>query len=218
MGSEYAFERMKENENFLQSHLEQIEIIELINDAIDCVRPKTKNADSWIKSSKHFFLHPILLPSSYAINTHLLTGNLPACFRELRFLFESLAFCHYAEKEFPDEEFFIEQLKNYEKIRKSGKPQKTISQLLVNLGEDTGLKSELNQVYGRLSNDWVHTLGFAKKVVDLTSANSQLPSWAWILPIGFDEKDLPTINELNDYIAIFRKLLEKTIAINEDKF
>ena len=216
--TDYACERMKENEIFLLSHLEQIEVIELINDAIDCIHPKTENTSSWIKSSKHFFLHPILLPSSYAIHTHLLTGNLPACFRELRFLFESLAFCHYAEKEFPNEDFFIEQMKKYDEFSRSQRPKKTISQMVDDLGKDTGVESEIYRVYGQLSNDWVHTRGFAEKVVTLTSDNKQLPSWSWILPISLDENDLTTINELNNYIAIFRKLLGKTIAIIGNNF
>ncbi|MGA2122138.1 MAG: hypothetical protein ABSG49_08875 [Methanoregula sp.] len=216
--TEYAFERMEENENFLKSNLENDEVIELINDAIDIISQKSENKNLWTKSSKYFFSHPILLPSSYAINTHRLTGNLPACFRELRFLFESLAFCHYAEKEFPNEDFFIEQMKNYKIFLKKQKPRKTISQLLVDLGKDTGTESELNRVYERLSNEWVHTLGFAEKVVALTSDNFQLPSWAWILPISLDEKDLPVIIELNDYIAIFRKLLRKTSYIDEKAF
>jgi hypothetical protein len=206
---------MKENETFLLSHPEYIEIIELINDAID-VPQKNIDKNTWVKSSKHFFSHPILLPSSYAIHTHLLTGNIPACFRELRFLFESLAFCHYAEKEFPNEDFFIEQMKMFDEFIRNKKNRKTISRLLADLGTDTGI--ELNGVYKELSNDWVHTRGFAEKVVNLTSENSQLPSWSWVLPINLDEKDLPTINELNNYIVIFRNLLEKTIAIDGNTF
>jgi len=210
MMTDYAIERMRANENFLLSHLEHVEIIELINDAIEVSRLEAKDGDAWIKSSKHFFFHPILLPSSYAIHKHLLTGNLPACFRELRFLFESLAFCHFAEKKFHEEVFFLDQMTKYDLAIKSKKSRKTISQLLGDLENETGI--ELNRVYGRLSDEWVHTRGFAEKVVNFTSLNSQLPSWAWILPITLDEKDLTTINELNQDIALLRKLLEKVIA------
>jgi len=210
--TDYAFERMKANENFLISHIEHLEVIELINDAIDISGQKSKDTNEWVKSSKHFFLHPILLTSSYAIHTHLITGNLPACFRELRFLFESLAFCHHAEKEFPNEVFFLEQMRNFDNLIRTKKRRKTISQMLKDLETDIGTRFGLNQVYKQLSHDWVHTQGFAEKVVKFNSDNSQLPSWAWILPITLDEKDLTTVNELNEYITIFRKILKRSMA------
>jgi hypothetical protein len=209
MFSEYACKRMADNENFVISHIDPLETFELINDSIVLnIGNKTKDLPVQIKSSKQFFFKPILLPSAYAIQTHLFTGNLPACFRELRFLFEALAFCHYAEQQFPDESFFLNQVQKFEIFIKGKKTRKTISQLIENLECDTGI--ELKKVYGRLSNDWVHTRGFAEKVVDFTQRNSQMPSWAWILPITLNENDLSIINDLNQDVALFRALLEKT--------
>jgi len=215
--TDYACKKMRANENFLLSHFEQMETIELINGAIECSHQDTENSNSWVKSSNHFFLNPILLPSSYAIHTHLLTGNLPACFRELRFLFESLAFCYFAENDYPNENSFLQQMEKYAKSPKSQKHIKSISKKIRDLGKITGIESEVSRVYGKLSEDWVHTRGFAEKVVNLSSDNKQLPSWSWILPITLGENDRSTINELNEYIAIFRDLLAKTIAITESK-
>lgn len=200
---------MKENENFVVSHVDPLETYELINDAILLnTDQKSNDMAIVIKSSKIFFFQPLLLPSAYAIQTHLFTGNLPACFRELRFLFEALAFCHYAEKTFPDDIFFLDQIQKFENFVKDRQKRKTISQLLGDLEKDTGI--ELNKVYGRLSDDWIHTRGFAEKVVDFTKTHSQLPSWTWILPITLNENDLEIIDELNRDVALFRALLEKT--------
>lgn len=207
--TKYTCQRMKNNEKFLIQHLQHIEIIELINDAIDYMPIGVKDTRTAIKSSKFFYLHQILLPSSYAVYIHLLTGNLPACFRELRFLYESLAFCYYAEKNYPDEEFFIEQ------IKKLGK-QKDLSKtkLTKNLGKDFGMKSEIDPIYGQLSENWVHIGGFAEKIANIT-IDSQLPSWCWILPIELDDNDLSVIRELNNNVSVFRKILEKTNAPNK---
>ena len=65
---------MKENEKFLRSNAEETygEVIDLINDTIDLVGfavEREKGKEDYGKRSMVFFLHHILMPSSYAIHT-----------------------------------------------------------------------------------------------------------------------------------------------------
>jgi len=186
--AKFACVVMKKNEKFLKKNLQHIEAIELINDAIDYMPINDKDTRRAVKSSNIFYLHQILLPSSYTVYNHLLTGNLPACFRELRFLYESLAFCYYAEKNYPNEEFFIEQIKKMGRLESS-----KYTRLIKNLGKEVGMKSKIDPIYGQLSKNWVHIDGFAEKIANMTIDNRQLPSWCWLLPIELDDKDFPVI-------------------------
>ena len=92
---DHCCKTMKENEEFLHRNANETygEVIDLINDAIDLIGfaiEREKSIEDYVKRSMIFFLYHILMPSSYAIHTDLLIGNLPACFTELRLMFESM--------------------------------------------------------------------------------------------------------------------------------
>src|SRR6266851_5899411 len=94
----------RENESFLLREARDVinEATELVNDSIDyigvCLQKKPEQA-------MHFFGMYALMSTSYSVFTNLLAGALPTCFRELRFLLETLAKCYIVDKENTDFDF-----------------------------------------------------------------------------------------------------------------
>ena len=64
----------------------------------------------YLERSMAFFFYHVLRPFSCAIHTDVLTGNLPACFMELRLMLESLAKFYLADSKYPEQTFFQERL------------------------------------------------------------------------------------------------------------
>ena len=209
---DYTMKVMKENEEFLRRNAEETygEVIDLINDAIDLVGFAVKRKGSredYVKRSMVFFLHHIFMPSSYAIHTDLLIGNLPTCFMELRLMLESLVKCYLADLKYPEQSFFQEKLELVEDDLKRG----STSKLMKELGEKLGLKNDFIALWGKLSKDWIHPKGVIDKVVTQISEKSGAPSWALVIPMNYAEDDLDTINELCKRVSQFRVLLKFTI-------
>jgi len=193
---------MKQNEAFLRQNAEETyyEVVELINDAIDnVVLAVKKDPEDYAKYSMIFFLHHILMPFSYAIHLDMLTGNIPACFMELRLMLESLVKCYLADFQYQDQSFFQDKLKLLEEERKS------TSELMMELGKKLG--SNFVALWGKLSQDWVHTKGIMDRVVAQVVEKSDVPSWGLVLPMYYAESDLDTIDELRNRISKFRNLL-----------
>jgi len=198
----YIIEVMRQNEAFLRQNAEETyyEVVELINDAIDnVVLAVKKNPEDYAKYSMIFFLHHILMPFSYAIHLDMLTGNIPACFMELRLMLESLVKCYLADFQYQDQSFFQDKLKLLEEERKS------TSELMMELGKKLG--SNFVALWGKLSQDWVHTKGIMDRVVAQVIEKSDVPSWGLVLPMYYAESDLDTIDELRNRISKFRSLL-----------
>jgi hypothetical protein len=82
-------EDCKSNET---AHETWVEIVELMNDAIDDVMWQTKEID-WNTHFPRFammnYFFSVLMPVSYGIYLDFLAGNLPVCFTQLRTLLES---------------------------------------------------------------------------------------------------------------------------------
>jgi len=195
-------EVMRQNEAFLRQNAEETyyEVVELINDAIDnVVLAVKKNPEDYAKYSMIFFLHHILMPFSYAIHLDMLTGNIPACFMELRLMLESLVKCYLADFQYQDQSFFQDKLKLLEEERKS------TSELMLELGKKLG--SNFVALWGKLSQDWIHTKGIMDRVVAQVIEKSDVPSWGLVLPMYYAESDLDTIDELRNRISKFRSLL-----------
>jgi len=195
---------MKQNEAFLRQNAEETycEVVELINDAIDnVVLAVKKNPEDYAKYSMISFLHHILMPFSYAIHVDMLTGNIPACFMELRLMLESLVKCYLADLKYPDRTFFQERLKLLEAENSS------TSKLMEELERKLGLENDFVALWGKLSQDWVHTKGIMDRVVAQVIEKSDVPSWGLVLPMYYAESDLDTIDELRNRISKFRSLL-----------
>src|ERR1700736_4488717 len=100
-----AAECFQENERFLLREARDVinEATELVNDSIDyidvCLQKKKP------EQAMHFFGMYALMSTSYSVFTNLLAGALPTCFRELRFLLETLAKCYVVDKEETDFDF-----------------------------------------------------------------------------------------------------------------
>jgi hypothetical protein len=133
----------------------------------------------------------------------------------LRFLYESLAKCYFADHNYPKEEFFRERIKLFEEElrRKNIK----ISPLMDEFGIIIRAKQDLKEKYQQLSNRWIHTKGFAEHVVDITVKESYLPSWCLILPVEFEQIDLSAIDELNKDLSDFRIILRKSIDLYQNE-
>lgn len=205
-----VIEVMRENEEFLRKNVKETYemVIGLVNDAIDNVTLTVKKPESkknYVERSMVFFIIHIHMPFSYAIHLNLLTGNLPACFIELRLMLESLVKCYLADLKYPNQTFFQNKLKLLEQ-----EPLST-SELMKLLGRRFGVKNDFVALWGKLSNDWVHTKGVTEKVVSHIIRKSDMPPWAIIIPMSFGEDDLDTINELGKRISQFRSLLKVTM-------
>jgi len=109
--SKTVYEVMEKNEKFLMRNFKTVidEVVELANDAIDysilCTNKEVENK-TFGKSAFNFYVRQILMPESHAIFTHLLIGNLPACFRGLRFMTEMMAKCYLADANHSNDLFF----------------------------------------------------------------------------------------------------------------
>ena len=192
---------IKRNEKFLRKYAEETynECIELINDAIDY----TKNKENYTNSF-YFFSNHILMPLSYAVWMDLLCGNLPACFIELRLILESLAMFFLIGPFSQESEFFKEMLN-------SALYKEKISKILKDFGNRIGLKDEPITLWGKLSENWVHTKGIVKRVVSEIIEKSDVPSWALVIPIEYTNSELEDIKELRKRISKLRELIKIAI-------
>ena len=209
---DYTIKLMKENEEILRSNTEKTyrEVIDLINNAIDLIGFAVESDNSkkdYIRYSMVLFQYHILMPSSYAIQTNLLIGNLPACFMELRLMLEAMVKCYFADLKYPNQTFFQKKLELLE--IELEKENISTSKLMKVLGEKLGLKNNFIALWGKLSKEWVHPKGFVDHIVNQINEKSGAPSWALVIPMNYTEDDLDTIKELYKRLSQFRKLQRK---------
>jgi len=210
----YITKVMRENEEFLRKNAKEAyeEVIELINDAIDNVGLAVKSTESrkdYIERSMAFFTYHTLMPFSYAIYVDLLAGNVPACFMELRLMLESLVKCYLADSRYSEETFFQERIELLE--REMEQEKLSTSKLMKELGKKLGAENGFVALWGKLSQDWVHTKGITDKVVGHVIERSDVPPWALAIPMNYTENDLGTMEELFNRISQFRGLLTTTM-------
>jgi hypothetical protein len=213
---------MKENEKFLLENAGETydEVISLIIDAINCVGLAVegeKRKENYIKSSMVFFMYHILVPSSYAIQMNLLTGNLPMCFMELRLMLETLVKCCLADLKYPDQSFFQKKLELLgEETKKKTDKNKNVPKreydFMKELDSELGLNEKSIKLWSKLSQDWVHTKGVINRIVTETIEKSDAPSWTVIIPIKYAKNDLDTIGELHKRISQFRSILKDAMG------
>ena len=112
---DHIFQVMKENESFLYGDSAKAyeEVVGLTNDAVDYIGfaiEKGASVETFVKCAVLYFLNHVLTPVSGAIYINTLTGNLPACFMELRLALESLVKCYLADLKYSERLFFQERL------------------------------------------------------------------------------------------------------------
>jgi len=208
---EHVVQVMQGNEDFVRKNAKETydEIVELINDAIDYVGLAVRRPDSaeeYVKRSIPFFLQHILMPFSYGIYLDLIAGNIPACFMELRLMLESLAKCYLADLRYPDESFFQTKFELLQDENLS------TAKLLIELGTELGSEDDFVALWGKLSQDWIHTKGIMDRVTDQIIEKSDIPPWALAIPMNYTASDLDAIDELRKRISQFRRLL--TVAMH----
>ena len=200
---------LEENEVFSKSneiaHETWVEIVELMNDAIDNVMWETKEIDWKILFPKYAMLNyffSILMPVSYGIYLDFLAGNLPVCFTQLRTLLEQLAKCAMSDSEYPELAFFQEKVRALEDMMKRKQ---------LNLTELIGMvATEGSMMWRNLSKDWVHFRSF-ERIVSIVTERSDVPGWSLTIPIGYSDTELPEIRELGNYISQFRRILAEVV-------
>ena len=166
------------------------EIVELANDAIDYVSSyakQDKGGKTYTEKTTHFYAYHVLMPSSNALLVNLLAGNLPACFRELRFLIETLAKCYLADLHHPDFSFFEKRLYflQHPEGRKKRVPE---TDLIKEFAEKSGTGDRAIKLWKTLSEE-THAKKFVERVVNNVTNYKNIPAYALIIPMVFRATD-----------------------------
>ncbi|MEM3886522.1 MAG: hypothetical protein QXO82_05640 [Candidatus Methanomethylicia archaeon] len=187
------------------------EFVNLIDDVIDFMSYYVRKWDSekerLMRSPIFFYVHQILLPSSYAIYCDVLIGNLPACFMQLRFMLEALAKCYISEN--------VGSIKNYNVFSKMlsledvlEEEKISLSKVLDEFGENIQINDKASKLWHKLSQDWVHYKGFVKRFLDYIAAHGIPPSYSIMVPSDYSDEDIELLTELINRIKEFREILK----------
>lgn len=215
----HIFEVMTINELFLRENARDVysQIVGLCNDAVDYLKvifdfpQKVEESNS---RSMFIFLNHILLPLSDAIWLDTISGNLLACFSEIRTILESLAKCFLADLHFPDQPSFQERLRllEEEKTEANGEQERiSISKRMKEIGKYLKQDKDFVVLWGKLSNDWVHTRGVTGRLVDQLE-KTNIPAWSLVLPMNFAKDDLEILTELGKRLAELRHLIRLSVG------
>ncbi len=209
--SKITYETMSKNEKFLLKNFRDVidEIVELANDAIDYAASCAKqDMDRQLYGQKatHFYTYHVLMPTSNAIFISLLTGNLPACFRELRFMVEMLAKCYLADIHYSNLSFFRDRLRALE--NQDGEKRIPEIVFIKEFAEKNGLE-EIITLWKALSEEG-HARKFVERVVENIIEKDNVPGYALVIPIPYSKGDIHDLNELNNYVVSFRNILNKS--------
>lgn len=203
------------NEDFLLKNSKDVfdEIVELANDAIDYAqsyakRDKDERKKLYTESAMNFYAYNSLMPSSNALLVDLLTGNLPACFRELRFMIEMLAKCYLADSRYAQLTFFEQRLYTLQHT-KDGKriPEIKFVEDFSKEIEDGTTPLEL----WRSLSEETHARKFVERIVDSIINYDNVPAYSLAIPMVLVKGDLPDVEDLNRYVVSFRGILNKAL-------
>ncbi len=186
------------------------EVVELLNDVIDFLKPLLRDMESYLKSALVNTVVHIVMPLSYGIFMDYLLGNLPACFMQLRTMTEALVKAYYADM--AEAGFFERKLELFEKFLREEKY--STSKLFKELKEASPEASRIAlRIWGKCSENWVHPRGLFRRIVDTVVKHKAPPAFALGVPMPYREEDQKTLNELKEALADFRKLLRMIIKL-----
>lgn len=192
--SDLLIDTVKQNEKFFNSdenHKKYLnEIVELTNDSIDLI-PKS---DDMSNTKLAFWLHA-LQPLSNGIFVCLMSGNMLACFMQLRLLVEYTALYSMTKSSVGDN-----LLEKYEKIRLDYSDQ-SISKLLKDFDVNAF------ELWKKLSK-WQHASPYSARI-EKTTADEGVKLWSMIQPAFYSKEDKIELEELFNAISDFRKILKK---------
>lgn len=171
----------KENTQFFDKNAKRIasEVVELVNDAIDSMIlfAKQKSNEIYVRQSLAFYVNHILLPTTYSILISFLVGNVATCFRDIRFLIESLAKCYLADLKYSDQSIYqvkLELLRKERKKRNNRLVRKREHDFIGEFDSELHLNRKCVKLWGRLSAE-VHTWRYVERIVDHVIEKSDIP-------------------------------------------
>jgi len=209
------FDTMKENMEFLEKKSEWVikEAEELSDDAIECLALLSgKEPEFYERNAMAFFIVHVFMSTSSGIFINLLAGNLPGCFRDLRFLTELLAKCYLADLKYSNETFFERKMDLLEQERNEKGEKKREHEYIKEFERALGFKNkECLKLWGKLSEEF-HARKYVKRVVNSIVEKGFPPSYSIILPMKYLEHDIMFLKQLHNYIREYRKILRKTMT------
>lgn len=133
-------------------------------------------------------------------------------------MLESLVKCYLADLKYPDKTFFYEKLELLEKETKLKNDKNIFKKehdFMEEFDKKLGSKNSSIKLWGKLSQDWIHTKGFMDKIINGISEKSGIPpAYALPMPMNLNKSELETISELQKCISQFRILLKATISVS----
>ena len=185
---------IRENEKFFQSddELKKIytEIVTLVDDALGMFPLDDKFSDPRVE-----FVMNGLQPFTQGIYLCALSGNIVACFMQLRLLIEYLAITYFADKIQGDN--LLEKL---EKVR-IDYDNKRISDMIK--------KFDL-QAFSlwKSTSEWHHAKSYSRRI-EKTIIDEGVKLWSIIQPAPYHKEDKEELMELFQSIQKFRKILHE---------
>lgn len=203
---------ISKNKEFLNENAKEVldELVSfLIHDVIENVKFAVNIKNNYANWAMHNFIIFVFQPFSYAIYIDLLSGNLPVCFFEIRFLLEALAKHYLADAKYPSHLFFEQKLELLE-IELS-KNSVTFSDLMKELDKILTLENSCSLLWKETSSKWIHASGLLKRVNNRIITGQALPPWGIIIPAPYNKDDLPDIKELKKQLLVFKKISNEAI-------
>lgn len=213
--SRIIYEVADKNEDFLLKNSKDVfdEIVELVNDVIDYAQSYAKHDEDKRKklhteSSMYFYVHNSLMPSSNALLVNLLIGNLPACFRELRFMTEMLAKCYLADRRHSQLTFFERRLYELQHTKDGKRIPET--RFVEDFSKEIENGTATIDLWRSLSEE-THARKFVERVVDSVINHNNVPVYSLFIPMVLVKRDLRDVKDLNNYVVSFRGILNKVV-------
>jgi len=191
--NDLIFKTIEENQNFFKtnSKLEKIftEIAMLTDDALEFIPRSAK-----VTTRQIFSFHGFT-PISVGIYISFLTGNITACFMQLRLLVEFYAFTSVADRLYPE----YDALTQLKKVRK--KYKNNISSM-IKKSDPKAL-----ELWKSLSN-WLHARTYSVKAIRNVIKN-EMTLGSIVQPATYDRDDIQQLLELKRQVRTFRKIIKK---------
>jgi len=203
----------RKNERFQRDNAERVQncfrqVLGLTSDSMDHLSIFTSSTDlgnAFVRQAMAFFVPFVMMPASYSVYLNLMAGNLSACFRELRFITESLVKCYLADSKYRSLDFYQEKLGRLEKEEKETTGKRRVKRehdFTEEIDDKFNSDGRYTKLWGRLSEE-EHLRGFAKRVIDKIMRDS---TPAMVFPWEYDDGDIDDLKELSKYVAELREL------------
>ncbi|MEM2493582.1 MAG: hypothetical protein QXE23_08610, partial [Nitrososphaerota archaeon] len=172
----HTYEALEKNFHFLHERAPEVleQIVDLLNEAFTkylglVLKHPARERES-ARRAMFYLINHALLPAGSAIWLNALSGNLPACFVEARFLLESLVKCYLADLNYSEKESF------WERIRALEEEDRNISRWMREADKRLGLGKAFVELWRELSERWAHAGGAMRRILETVEAKGRPPS------------------------------------------